>query len=328
MLYLHPTSHNRALIFVRACLLLCVCSPARADNGWEGRILSLSWDNDALAGTDRHYTEGARISYLSKDDALPKWTGSLSDFLPSLGFEPQARKYGLELGQEIYTPEDLHAAAVVENDRPYAGWLYARASLIRRGESFASSIAMETLSLDLGIVGPGSGAEITQKTLHSKAPAGWRHQLKNEPGVDLRYDRRRLFEAHFDDWWRLQFIPSLAASAGNVDTHMGVGGTVRFGYNVPNEFEVPAGATPYKFGAYVFSGAEGRWVIRNIFLDGNTFRSSHHVDKEPLVGDLKLGVGLVLKRFEVILSHTFLTHEFKAQDKEDSFSSATLLFKF
>jgi len=69
-------------------------------------------------------------------------------------------------------------------------------------------------------------------------------------------------------------------------------------------------------------------VIRNAFLDGNTFRSSHDVDKEALVGNVSFGVGLVFGRVEVLVSHTFLSREFERQDQEDSYSSATVLFKF
>ena len=67
------------------CLFLLLSSAAQnlADNGWEGQVLAVADDNDALVGTDRHYTQGARISYLSRDDALPRWLQSFSSFLPN-----------------------------------------------------------------------------------------------------------------------------------------------------------------------------------------------------------------------------------------------------
>src|SRR5262245_47317799 len=100
-------------------LLFAGLLPAVADNGWEGQILSLSLDNDALTGNDRHYTSGARVQYQSQDDALYDWTRSLSRFVPALGYEIQAEKWGVEVGQQIFTPEDLHTAALIKNDRPY-----------------------------------------------------------------------------------------------------------------------------------------------------------------------------------------------------------------
>lgn len=314
----------RFLLLTLTCLLL---PSAMADNAWEGQSLSFGVENDALTGDDRHYTAGTSIRYLSQDDAIFDWTRSLSRLLPPLGFEIEAEKWSMEVGQQIYTPEDLQASDVMPDDRPYAGWLYARAALQRRGSSFGSSLAMDWIGLDLGVVGPESLAEYTQEMFHGNDPEGWGNQLETELAVNLRYLRRQLFERRFAGW-RLHFIPFLDASAGNVDTHLGAGAQLRFGYNVPNEFEVPRHPTQPGWGAYVFSGVEGRWVIRNLFLDGNSFRSSHSVEKEPLVGSLSFGVGLVFKRLEVLLAHTFLSQEFETQDTRDSFSSATVIFKF
>src|SRR2546422_5497553 len=300
---------------------------AAADNAWEGQILSLTIDNDALTGNDRHYTSGGHIQYQSEDDSLYDWTRSLSRSVPALGFEIQAEKWGVEVGQQIYTPENLGATEIVKDDRPYAAWLYTRAALQRRGAGPGSSLAMEWIGLDVGVVGPEALGEQAQTAIHSNEPRGWHNQLGTEVTVDLRYLRRQLWEWRSNEW-RLHLIPFVDASGGTADTHLGAGAQVRYGYNVPNEFEAVRQPTQPDWGAYMFSGIEGRWVIHNIFLDGNTFRSSHSVEKEPLVGNVSFGFGFVFQRVEVLLSHTFLSHEFKAQHMEDSFSSATLLFKF
>jgi len=300
---------------------------AAADNGWEGQILSLTIENDALTGNDRHYTSGGRIQYQSEDDALYDWTRALSRFVPSVGLEIQAEKWSVEVGQQIYTPQNLRATELVKDDRPYAAWLYTRAALQRRGAGPGSSLAMEWIGLDVGVVGPEALGEETQTAIHSNVPRGWDNQLGTEVTVDVRYSRRQLWEHRFNDW-RLHLIPFVDASGGTADTHIGLGAQARFGYNVPNEFEAVREPSKPDWGAYIFSGFEGRWVIHNIFLDGNTFRSSHNVNKESLVGSFTFGAGLVFKRVEVLLSHTFLSHEFKEQHLEDSFSAATLLFKF
>src|SRR2546427_9929844 len=66
---------------------LALAPLGHADQGWEGNSLHLTWENDATRGSDRHYTQGAKIRYLSADDIVPKWTQSLSDLLPTPGFE-------------------------------------------------------------------------------------------------------------------------------------------------------------------------------------------------------------------------------------------------
>src|SRR6266404_3977956 len=116
-------------------ILILVGSAGRSvgDNGWEGRILSFTEENDAPFHTDRHYTQGASVSFLSRDEALPGWLASISDYLPAIGLHVEARKFGIAAGQEIYTPANLQTSAVISDDRPYAGWLFGSFTLQRRG---------------------------------------------------------------------------------------------------------------------------------------------------------------------------------------------------
>ena len=320
----------RPVALSSVCFLMLACCPpsSRADNGWEGQILSLLWENDATAGSDKHYTQGAGISYLSRDNTLPRWLGRFSEWLPAIGYDVQAVKYGVAITQEIYTPENLQTAALVLDDRPYAGWLYGTATLQRRGRMRAGIPTIENLKLDLGVIGPESLAEETQKSWHGVQPMGWAHQLKTEPGLNLRYNRTLLFSSgNNDSSWRGDFIPLFDASAGDVLTYFGAGATVRFGYNVPNEFGV-SHEEPPRWGAYLFSRVQGRWMLRNIFLDGNTFRESHHVDKRPLVGDVRIGLTVALKRVELTAAHTFVSQEFRGERGTDSYGTATITVKF
>ncbi len=313
-----------------ALVLLMFCGPelGHADNGWEGRIFSLNWENDAFAGADRHYTQGIKIQYLSHDNQLPGWGQWLSNHLPTVAFQKQADKLGGGIGQEIYTPENLLATEVVEDDQPYAGWLYGSLILQRRGVTSPDWPTMETLRLDLGVVGPESLAEQAQKSFHGVAPQGWDHQLKTEPGLELRYDRRYLVSWRSARAWGVDIVPYGGAKLGNINISLNCGALVRFGWNVPNEFEVPHARTPPRFGFYFLSGVEGRLVGHDIFLDGNTFRSSHSVHKELLVGKGKVGLVLVLKRLEISFTQTFLTKEFRRQETRDTYSSMQAVFKF
>ena len=312
-------------------MIFCLISAGllRADNGWQDHILSLTWENDATAGTDRHYTEGAWISYLSRDDALPGWLDRLSNHLPAPGIEIEAKKFGLLAGQELYTPENLRASGVVTNDRPYAGWLYAGFTLQRRGKVSASWLAMENLRLDLGIIGPEALPELTQDITHHSKPRGWSHQLRTELAFALRYNRQYFYRiTDRDNPWCADVLPFFNASGGTVSTFLGGGGTLRAGYHIPNEFEAGGEGGPSRYGAYLFTRAEGRYVIRNIFLDGNTFTHSAHIGKEPWVGELRAGLTFVLKSVEVTAAQTLRTREFKGQKSNDSYGTATVTLKF
>jgi hypothetical protein len=259
---------------------------------------------------------------------MPRWLRRFSEWLPAAGLHPAAHKFSLEIGQEIFTPELLSTSELVSNDRPYAGWLYVGTGLRRRGPGLGARPAMETIRLDLGIVGPSALAQETQAIAHEKDPKGWENQLDDEFGVALRYEQRYLFAARGASGWGADFIPAAHFSLGNIDTHFGLSVLARSGINVPNEFEAPATRTPARWGAYLFVSADGRVVGRNIFLDGNTFEDSHHVDKETLVADLRAGLVLVLKRVELVAALDWRSPEFEEQSSRDAFGSATVRYKF
>jgi hypothetical protein len=306
---------------------LCAACSASAEQGWEGQIISLRLENDAVAKADRHYTQGSFLSYLSRDNAIPQWTVVLEESVPTFGYEVGATKWGFAVGQEIYTPEELESSELQIGDRPYAGWLFGRLTLQRRGPLSRRWSVLETFDLDLGIIGPESQAEDTQKVWHGNDPQGWRHQLKTEPGFALRYERRFQFKpAEDSDGWGVRLIPHVGGSAGNIATYLNAGGTVRFGYNVPDEFSTKAGGL--KWGAYLLAGVDGRFVLHNIFLDGNTWRESHHVTKRPFVGDGRVGLGLVFQMVEISFAHVFRSREFNDQNRSDSFGSVSLAVKF
>jgi lipid A 3-O-deacylase len=325
-------SVSALLLRTLACLTVSgvvLCLAARADNGWERPTVSLIWDNDATYGTDRHYTQGAQLTYYSADEALPGWMRRVSDALPAVGFEVEARKWGLNLGQQIYTPDDLNTSRLIEDDRPYAAWLFAGFKLQRRGPGGFGLPAMETLRFEAGVIGPEALGKEAQGVVHLVAPEGWRNQLRTEPGLLLHYERRYLYRRALNQKnWQLDLIPAMGLAAGNIATFASLGAQARIGRNVPNEFETANGPAEFRYGWYCFLGLEGRTLARNIFLDGNTARSSHSVDKEPLVGDFRAGVTLVLKRFELTLSQTFRSREFESQKHNDSFGTLMMLIKF
>jgi len=114
----------------------------------------------------------------------------------------------------------------------------------------------------------------------------------------------------------------------------------RIGFNLPDDFG-PVRVEPslpgsYYFeprkegavGAYVFVGVDGRAVARNIFLDGNTFESSRHVDKNNFVGDLQYGAAIAWDRFRLTYTHVFRTREFTTQRGADQFGAISLSVRY
>ncbi|MCU0793847.1 MAG: lipid A deacylase LpxR family protein [Opitutaceae bacterium] len=299
-------------------------------------VLSIYFENDYFGGTDRHYTNGAKISYLSGDLATwgaDGWRRSFVEMLPFVNRPDAQKNFGFALGQNIYTPQDTDAIVPDPQDRPYAGWTYVELSFVSKTDT-----VMDTLSFQVGMIGPHSYADTTQRHVHEwindSRPNGWEYQLEDELGVNVVYERNwRLYARALNRTLGFDFIPHLGASLGNVQTHANAGGTVRLGLNLPSDFGVklirPGGTVPSPiddtdprvapdrdWSLFVFASVDGRAVARDIFLDGNTWEDSPSVDKEPLVADLSYGAGLIAGRWQLTFAQTCRTREFKNQPED------------
>lgn len=312
----------------------------------DDRSFSATFENDIFQGQDQGYTNGARLAWTAPESHEPKTIGFLERNLisPLAGdipfFAPDGKKrvsYGI--GQSIFTPRDITTPTPNPRDEPYAGWLYGSV-----GMTSDTGKALDSLELQVGVVGPWSFAEQTQKFVHrdidpSPEPKGWDHQLDNEPGIVLSYEHKwRKFYSASALGFDMDFTPNVDASLGNVFTMASVGGTVRLGQNIPDDYGPPrirpsiGGSDFYEsaddFGWYLFLGTEGRAVARNIFLDGNTFGGGPDVDKEPFVGDLQGGAAVFYKNVRLSFSSVYRSKEFKTQDYNHGFGVLALTVNY
>lgn len=303
-----------------------------------GAFISFGLENDLFANTDRGYTNGFRFAYTSSETGTPDWLATAARAFPLFPDAAPIRST-LSFGQNLYTPKDISLRDPDPNDRPYAAWLYGGAAVLAD-----SGDRLDRLELQIGVVGPYAIGEQVQNTVHGIIGAekahGWKHQLNNEPGVLLSYERtwRSLYAAAplgigFD------LSPYLGATVGNVLTQASAGATVRLGYDLPadygpprirpsvpgSDFFIPTSG----FSWYLFASVEGRAVARNIFLDGNTFEDSPHVTKNPLVGDLQLGLAVQIDDLRIAYTHVYRTQEFEEQkDHFSQYGAFTLSWRF
>jgi hypothetical protein len=64
-------------------------------------------------------------------------------------------------------------------------------------------------------------------------------------------------------------------------------------------------------------------------LDGNTFESSHSVDKKTFVGDLQVGLMITFyEHFRLGFTNVFRMKEFKGQKEGDEFGSINLSIRW
>ena len=249
----------------------------------------------------------------------------------------------------MFTPEDLTRTDLIGDDRPYAGWLFGSFGLVLgpHEEQRVGSVAfdrIETLQLTLGIVGPASGADRTQKFVHSvinaEKPRGWRNQLRNEPGFILEYESKARWDAFDFLGLEADLMPSAGFALGNIHTYASAAMTFRFGNRLANDFGPPRIRPSIAGSEFTIHRTTNAWapisfclggraVARNIFLDGNTFRSSHDVDREIWVGDVQVGAVVSLwGRARLSFTHIFRSREFEQQDAINQFSAISLSFLF
>jgi len=338
-----PRLASRALV---VCLLVTAHPAANATQVGEPQPLrerppaqwtvSLRWENDTFGGSDRFYTDGVSLS-LAQTGA--NWLDGMMDRLPGSGGR---RTVSYEFGQLMYTPSDTTLPVPDPRDRPYAGILYAGLSLhLEQGNRYNG------LKLVTGVVGPWSLAEETQKQVHrwvgTALPQGWDYQLHNEPIFNLVYEHRRKYRlVGLPHRVAVEVLPLGNVMLGNVLTQGQLGGQLRVGYNLPDDFgttlmrgmvHLPpprpaADAAAPRWSVYWFVGGNANLVARDLTLDGNTWKDSPRVAKERFVPAAELGMAVAIHRFSAAFAYVFWGREFEGQDHHAEFGAFTVAYRF
>lgn len=312
---------------------------------------SLYFENDTFNQTDRHYTNGFKVTLISDVSGHQKsgpeqWIEKWTDNTPEIKGIGVKRDISFSLGQNIYTPVDIEQRDLIENDRPYAGISY-----LSLGFHSKRRERMDTLEIYAGIVGPHSYAEDVQKKVHdivgSGNPGGWEHQLADEPVIGATYEqKRKLYKNQWASGLGYDVSLNFGGGLGNAYTYFNCGSSFRIGLNIPSDFgtcrilpvscdnSIVENQTAHNFfqkhhlGLYIFVSVDGQAVLRNIFLDGNTFQESHYVKKYPLVADMLVGAALIKGNFRISAASVYRTKTFKKQGKEQEYTSLNLSYSY
>ena len=224
------------------------------------------------------------------------------------------------------------------HDRPYAGVLLGNFSLLSDTEDTRS-----VLTLSLGVVGPGSGAEQLQNGFHDligqKHANGWDSQIQNTPAIELLHERT----------WRLPMgtvagletdaLPSLTVGIGDLRDYIQTGVTFRFGQGLDSDFGVPRlrpglsggdAFTPTRpFAWYVFAGADGQAVAYDLLLQSTPFRGGPHVSTVWDVAEMQGGFAVMAYGMRLTFAYVAQTQEFHGQTGGlHQFGSASMSFRF
>jgi lipid A 3-O-deacylase len=219
------------MILLSCCLLTSMQNRAWSDE--TGRITILEENDSLYFNSDKHYTQGLRISDLLGETPSP--AGLWDDAFKIVGsvapvFEPGGtRRTAIFLGQSIFTPKNLAIRPPDPHDRPYAGWLYAGPSLLQE----TGGRMLENAELDFGIVGPGALGKKVQNDFHQfigvPEAKGWSSQLQQEFGAVLSYERLWRLPIVGDNRFGVDIVPQFGASVGNIYTYGEIGVLLRIG---------------------------------------------------------------------------------------------------
>lgn len=322
-----------AVFAIIALQLISSRTLARDDPG----VFNFVFENDAFGGTDHHYTSGILLNYVSGENAAPRPLLRLARKLPHI--EKNDDIYtGFHLGHQIFTPENIHTSNLLTDQRPYAAYLFAGMSLMG-----ANANELDSVKFSIGTVGPSARGEEFQNSIHNRLgvniPQGWNNQIEDETIVQLDYHRSwRQFWRYVGDSVQADIMPYSGFALGNAAVNVDAGFTLRIGPGTSSDFGPPRirpslpGSTFFNGGRgtgwYFFFGAGGRYVLHNIFLDGNTDGSSHSVDKNEWVGDVQTGWVLNTRSYRLAYTLVGRSREFETQKQSDLFGSMTLSLKF
>jgi lipid A 3-O-deacylase len=315
---------------------------------------SIYMENDLLAGTDQGYTGGLKMSWSTPfkskrtDYHLPKWTYPMISRFPFLMDPDKKSAVSFSIGTLVYTPEDTETKELVRDDRPYAGISYFAAGIHSKTDDQKYS-----LELALGIIGPHSYAGDLQNGIHrvtgSDRAEGWDNQIEDEFLMELIGETRwRWADGDLNHNLSYDIIPHLGGRIGNVAVYANTGAELRLGWNLPMNFGTcpiragcetssafgsldmrrPGPSEPGRQGIHLFMSCDGRVMLHDITLDGNTFRDSHSVDKEILVADIMAGIAYARANFKCTYSYVYRTKQFKKQDYDSIFGALSFIFFF
>jgi lipid A 3-O-deacylase len=269
---------SRAFYIVIFFYSVCFISSARAEVDWA----SVIWHNDIFANRDGGgYTNGLYISWYDLSNEGDEKLKPPLLTLPLVWMQDDKAPLAYSahtLGQAMITPRDISKEIPDPNDAPYAGLLFFRSSYIVVDDNFADAV-----SLLVGVLGPASGAEKTQRFIHkitdSTEPQGWDSQLGNEPIGQI--SRTGVWRFATSETSPVDGILLANIGLGNLESSAGGGIILRAGTGLAKSFSTAALLTgrisnpmAVDGGWYIYAGATVDYVHNQIFVNGNTFRDS------------------------------------------------------
>jgi len=261
-------------------------------------------DNDVFVSIsqDQYFTNGLTLVY---------------QFLPKTTPENLAKKvYTVQFGQYIYTPFRAYVPSIFNQDRPFAGYLFADFSVSK----YFKNRSLFKMTYQLGILGPDSGAETIQKWYHrafNLPPiAGWEYQIQNQLGANI--NAFYLKNMAYSKSKQVDFNAFATAKVGTIFNEMGLGFISRIGISTLNpifnsilfgsNINAETSKNPVKE-FFLFVKPQLTYVAYNATIQGSLFNDNSQLtfDSKPLKASLQVGFKWATNRFNFGYDITYLT---------------------
>jgi hypothetical protein len=301
-----------------------------SEDEFELQSFSFMMENDSPVDTDFSYTHGGRLALLFSS--------------PYKFFEAKNSFLSIAYSNQMYTPAQLDKIYHVKNDRPYAGY-----SFVELGLHQTDTNSLNSLSIELGMVGPSTDMDILQKTIHNligtKKVCGWDYQLKDEYIFQLNYQRKDRFR--LDDYrgYENDLISYYGVQLGNKMTKLSGGALYRIGQNITDDFGVSSmneanhSSVPTKPNSkskkgtsqYINLAIGANLIARDIFLDGDTNTGSHYVDKNIFTAYIMAGFTYRYEEYKLDFFHSYYSEDYDQRDSYRTYrgySSLVLTYAF
>ncbi len=270
------------------------------------KYFRINYENDFFTASDRDYTQGILIEKVCPDF-------SRFPLMKVLGHPKHSNlKYGLAIEHNAYTPNQINEYAIQYGDRPYAGVLLLKTFLIAANYARRQQFSV---SFSTGLIGPGAGGELIQRTIHHwinyTQPQGWHNQIRNDLVLNYQVDGEKeiyQYGNHFS-------ISSYGAvRLGTLSDKLSAGFTASMG-DFKSSFTQPV-LVKRPFQWYIYCQLLGNAVGYDCTLQGGVLNHSSVYtiagsEINRLTLQNKFGIVLIFQSLYLEYYRTGLTEEFK-----------------
>lgn len=260
------------------------------------------YDNDFFSATDKYYTQGYTIEWVSP--VLRK--NPLNKAL--VGFKNGTTQYGVAFDHFGFTPTSIESNEILVGDRPFAAFLALKTFSMSLDTAKKARISS---ALSLGMIGPVAFAEGMQRGIHKLMngidPRGWQFQIQNDVAITYEINYEKQIFAH-PEFFSLNTNAQLRV--GTINNKVSTGFTAMVGLVQPPF----AARKPKTFQFYFYAQPLVSLVGYDATLQGGLFgRSPYSLNAGQVRrATFQANAGLVLQYKKLYLEYTqsYISQEF------------------